>query len=145
MKKVVSIFLAALLMTSLMLVPAYAELDVGLYNSDYFSSYGTVLSNVGNCIIKIVFAADGTEICDEIGVATFQVQRYDENGNWEDVTGMVVGETGENVVSYTFSKYFQGVLGERYRVQVTFVSYIDGSAEYKTYTSGVITAKQNRD
>ena len=58
---------------------------------------------------------------------------------------MVIGETGENVVSYTFSKYFQGVLGERYRVQVVFVSIIDGSAEYKTYTSGVITAKQNRD
>ena len=144
MKKVVSIFLAALLMTSLMLVPAYAELDVGLYNSDYFSSYGTTLSNVGNCIIKIVFAADGTEICDEIGVATFEVQKYTGTG-WENVTGMVIGETGENVVSYTFSKYFQGVLGERYRVQVTFMSSIDGSTEFKTYTSGVITAKQNRD
>ena len=144
MKRMISIILVALLMLGCM-APAYAELEISPYYSEYFSSYGTVLSNVGNCIIKIVFAADGTEICDEIGVATFQVQRYDENGNWEDVTGMVVGETGENVVSYTFSKYFQGVLGERYRVQVTFVSYIDGSAEYKTYTSGVITAKQNRD
>ena len=143
MKKFVSMVLAVMLLF-VCTVSTYAESELIPYNSDYFANYGVSLSNEGSAMIKIVFSADGAEICDEIGVATFLVERYDENGNWENVSGLINGQTGSNTLSYTFSKYFQGVEGERYRVQVTFVSIIDNSAEYKTHTSGVITASRFR-
>ena len=143
MKKFVSMVLAVMLLF-VCTVSTYAESELIPYNSDYFANYGVSLSNEGSAMIKIVFSADGAEICDEIGVATFLVERYDENGNWENVSGLINGQTGSNTLSYTFSKYFQGVEGERYRVQVTFVYIIDGHSEFKTHTSGVITASRFR-
>jgi hypothetical protein len=45
------------------------------------------------------------------------------------------------VASYTFGRYFQGVAGETYRIQVTFYCSIGTGSEHKSYTSGRITAK----
>ena len=144
MKRFVSLAFAVMLIFACT-VGAYAESELVLYSSDYFSGYGVTLSNQGSAMIKIVFSADGAEICDEIGVATFEIEKYNEdNGAWENVSGLINGQTGSNTLSYTFSRYFQGVEDERYRVQVTFVSIIDNSAEYKTHTSGVITASRFR-
>lgn len=143
MKRFVSLAFAVMLIFACT-VGAYAESELVLYNSDYFSGYGVTLSNQGSAMIKIVFSADGAEICDEIGVATFEVEKYDEGTGWTNVSGLINGQTGSNTLSYTFSKYFQGVEDERYRVQVTFVSTIDGHSEFKTHTSGVITASRFR-
>jgi len=144
MKKFVSMVLAVMLLF-VCTVSTYAESELIPYNSDYFANYGVSLSNEGSAMIKIVFSADGAEICDEIGVATFEIEKYNEdNGAWENVSGLINGQTGSNTLSYTFSRYFQGVEGERYRVQVTFVASIDGTMEFKTHTSGVITASRFR-
>ena len=109
--------------------------------SNYFASYGTSMSAPGGGRIGITFRAVGTDICNQIGVATYQVQRRDDAGNWEDVSGLLSGQTGSNVASYTFGRYFQGVAGETYRVKVTFVCSIGTGMEHKSYTSGRITAK----
>lgn len=121
-------------------MPAMAEMEITPYNSNYFGSYGTTLSRQGDGRIKIVFSADGTQICDEIGVASYLVERLDADGDWTSVSGLLNGKTAADVASYTFSKYFNGVAGETYRVQVTFMCIIDGSSETKNYTSGRITA-----
>ena len=114
MKKFVSMVLAVMLLF-VCTVSTYAESELIPYNSDYFANYGVSLSNEGSAMIKIVFSADGAEICDEIGVATFLVEKYNEdNGMWEDVSGLINGQTGSNTLSYTFSRYFQGVEDERY-------------------------------
>ena len=57
------------------------------------------------------------------------------------MSGQLSGQTGTNVASYTFGRYFQGVAGETYRIQVTFLCTINNSTETKSYTSGRITAK----
>jgi len=146
MKKLISILLVFMLICSMVIPTACAEIEFSSHASEYFSSYGTTLSNEGNSLIKIVFTVEGTEICDELGVATFSVQKYHEDtGIWEDVTGLVSGQTREDVLTYTFSKYFQGVEDEIYRVQVTFISVIDGEVETKAYTSGAIMAKRQAD
>ena len=137
MKNVVSILLILTLLCSCIFSAALAETRA----SNYFSSYGTTMSAPGNGGIAITFRAVGTDICNQIGVATYQVQKLNDDGKWEVVSGALSGQTGTNVASYTFGRYFQGVAGETYRIQVTFCCTINNSSEYKSYTSGRITAK----
>ena len=99
------------------------------------------MSAPGNGLIGITFRAVGTDICNQIGVAHYYVQRLDDDGDWVNVSSHLSGQTGTNVASYTFGRYFQGVAGETYRIQVTFCCTINNSSEYKSYTSGRITAK----
>lgn len=138
--KHISWILSIVLLLSFFTLPAMAEMEITPYNSNYFNSYGTTLSRQGDGRIKIVFSADGTQICDEIGVASYLVERLDADGDWTSVSGLLNGKTAADVASYTFSKYFNGVAGETYRVQVTFMCSISSSTEFKNYTSGRITA-----
>lgn len=137
MKNVVSILLILTLLCSCIFSAALAETRA----SNYFSSYGTTMSAPGNGGIAITFRAVGTDICNQIGVASYQVFKLNDDGNWEYCSSLLSGQTGTNVASYTFGRYFQGVAGETYRIQVTFCCTINNSSEYKSYTSGRITAK----
>lgn len=137
MKKVLSITLILSILCSCLISPVLAEARA----SNYFSCYGTTMSAQGGGGIAITFKAVGTQVCNQIGVANYHVERKNDAGNWENVSGALSGQTGTDVASYTFGRYFQGVAGETYRIQVTFCCTIDNSSEYKSYTSGSITAK----
>ena len=137
MKNVVSILLILTLLCSCIFSAALAETRA----SNYFSSYGTTMSAPGSGRIAITFRAVGTDICNQIGVANYCVQKLNDDGNWEYCSGQLSGQTGTNVASYTFGRYFQGVAGETYRIQVTFLCTINNGTETKSYTSGRITAK----
>ena len=137
MKNVVSILLILTLLCSCIFSAALAETRA----SNYFSSYGTTMSAPGNGLIGITFRAVGTDICNQIGVANYHVEKLNDDGEWVNVSGALSGQTGTNVASYTFGRYFQGVAGETYRIQVTFVCAIGTGMEFKSYTSGRITAK----
>ena len=137
MKNVLSLVLILTILCSCVFSYALAETRA----SNYFTSYGTTMSAPGNGRIGITFRAVGTGICNQIGVASYHVERLDDDGNWENVSGALSGQTGTNVASYTFGRYFQGVAGETYRIQVTFLCTINNGTETKSYTSGRITAK----
>ena len=137
MKKVLSLMLIFTLLCPCLFAYALAENRA----SNYFSSYGTSLSAPGGGRIGITFKAVGTDICNQIGVASYTVQKKNDAGEWVDVSGLLSGQTGSNVASYTFGRYFQGVAGETYRVKVTFCCTIGTSSEYKSYTSGTVTAR----
>ena len=140
MTKVISAVLILCLLCSCVFSYAVAE-EITPRASDYFTSYGTSMSAPGGGGINITFRAVGTDICNQIGVANYHVERLDDDGNWENVSGSLSGQTGTNVASYTFGRYFQGVAGETYRIQVTFTCIIGTSGETKSYTSGRVTAK----
>ena len=140
MKNVLSILLVLAILCSCLCSFACAE-EPETRASNYFSSYGTSMSAPGGGGINITFRAVGTDICNQIGVATYTVQKKNDAGNWEDVSGLLSGQTGSNVASYTFGRYFQGVAGETYRVKVTFVCVIGTGMESKSYTSGTVTAR----
>ena len=137
MKNLLSIALIITLLCTSLFSCALAENRA----SNYFSSYGTTMSARGSGIIAITFKAVGTDICNQIGVANYHVERLNDDGYWENVSGALSGQTGTNVASYTFGRYFQGVAGETYRIQVTFYCAIGTGCEFKAYTSGRITAK----
>ena len=140
MKKILSIvLLVALLCTSLFNF-VLAE-DAATRASNYFTSYGTAANAVGGGGINITFKAVGTGICNQIGVANYCVQKLNDDGEWVYCSGTLSGQTGTNVASYTFGRDFQGVAGETYRIQVTFLCTINNGTETKSYTSGRITAK----
>ena len=140
MRNALSIMLILTLLCSCVFSYALAE-GAESRASDYFSSYGTSMGTPGGGGINITFKAVGTGICNQIGVANYQVFKLDDDGNWEAVSSVFSGQTGTNVASYTFGRYFQGVAGETYRIQVTFVCVIGTGMEHKSYTSGRITAK----
>ena len=137
MKKTICFMLILSLLCSCLIAPCLAESRA----SNYFASYGASMSAAGGGGISITFKAVGTGICNQIGVASYTVERKDADGNWENVSGSLSGQTGTNVASYTFGRYFQGVAGETYRIQVTFTCIIGTSGETKSYTSGSIKAK----
>ena len=137
MKNVLSLVLILTILCSCVFSYALAETRA----SNYFTSYGTTMSAPGSGRIGITFKAVGTGICNQIGVASYHVEKQLDDGRWESVSGLLSGQTGTNVASYTFGRYFQGVAGETYRIQVTFCCTINNSSEYKSYTSGRITAK----
>lgn len=140
MKNAISLLLVFTLLCSSVFSCVFAE-EASQRSSNYFTSYGTSMGTPGSGIIAITFKAVGTGICNQIGVANYTVERLDDYGNWNNVSGALSGQTGTNVASYTFGRYFQGVAGETYRIQVTFVSAIGTGMEFKSYTSGRITAK----
>ncbi|MBQ7138599.1 MAG: hypothetical protein IJO39_06375 [Clostridia bacterium] len=137
MKRFLSLMLIFTLLCPCLFAYALAETRA----SNYFSSYGTSMSAPGGGGINITFRAVGTDICNQIGVANYCVQKLNDDGNWEYCSGTLSGQTGTNVASYTFGRYFQGVAGETYRIQVTFLCTINNGTETKSYTSGRITAK----
>ena len=136
MKKTLSMLLILTLLSACIFSYALAETRA----SDYFTSYGTTMSAIGNGRIAITFKAVGTGLCNQIGVASYHVEKRTDEG-WIGVSGLLSGQTGTNVASYTFGRYFQGIAGETYRIQVIFCCTINNSSEYKIYTSGSITAK----
>ena len=140
MKKLISMVLAVCLLCSGLICFAQEETEIEPRNSAYFVSYGTTLSRKGDGKIKIVFSTQATGVATTLGVATYVVKRLDSNGNWENCSGILTGKTASNVGSYTFSKYFYGVAGETYRVNVTFYCAMNGGAEHKAYTSARLTA-----
>ena len=139
MKKTISVVLFLAIMCSCIFSYALAETPESRA-SDYFSSYGTSLSAPGGGRIAVTFRAVGTTLCNQIGVANYTVQKETDAG-WVDISGLLSGQTGSNVASYSFGRYFQGVAGETYRVVVTFYCAIGDGCEFKAYTSGRVTAK----
>ena len=137
MKKALSIVLVLTLLCSCMFSSALAENRA----SNYFASYGTSMSAPGGGLIGVTFKAVGTTICNQIGVANYQIERLNDDGIWVNASGLLSGQTGSNVASYSFGRYFQGVAGETYRVVVTFYCAIGDGCEFKAYTSGRVTAK----
>lgn len=141
MKRLISLVMAVTILLGCMSCVAHAEVEITPYNSSYFISYGTTLSKEGNGRIKIIFQACATGVASSVGVANYEVEKLNRDGKWEDCTGLLNGETGTNVGSYTYSVYFNGKPKETYRVKVTFVCVMNGGYENKSYTSGRITAK----
>ena len=140
MKRFVTLFLAIMLLTLTAAPCVHAE-ESAPRSSNFFSSYGTTLSKEGNGRIKIVFSTTGIGICNQLGVANYTVEKLNDNGNWENVSGQLYGSMGTGITNYTFSRYFNGVPGETYRVNVTFLCTINNASEVQNYTSGRITAR----
>ena len=145
LNKMVSLILALCFVLGLS-CPAQAAVNppAETFSSNYFAGYGAALSDAGGHKLSVTFSTTGMGICDELGVATYCVQKLltldDGSTGWMDVTGWLTGSTGHNVGSYTFSILFQGVAGETYRVRATFIcqkTFSDGttSTETKSYTS----------
>lgn len=144
--KSTAILVLALCMLIGCIVPASAAVNppAETFSSNYFISYGAVLSDAGGHRLRVTFSTTGMGICDELGVANYSVDKLvtldDGSQGWMVVASGLSGSTGHNVGSYTFSILFQGVAGETYRVRATFYcqkTFSDGTtgSEHKSYTS----------
>lgn len=137
MKKMTALILAIVLLCNSLTV-CLAETP-GMRSSNYFHSYGTSMRDAGNGVLSITFSCVGMNVCSQLGVATYSVDRLDDDGSWDNVSGLFNGQTGSNVAAYSFGRYFYGVPGETYRLNVTFLCVLNGGVETKAYTSGSIT------
>ena len=110
--------------------------------SDYFSNYSIALSAPGSGKVNITFSCTAVGTASQSGVSTYSVQRYyEDSGLWSTVSGPNSGSYSYGSSSHSFSKTFQGIKGEKYRVRCTFLCTKNGTTETKSYTSGSITAK----
>ena len=138
MKKMISVALVMLMLFTALCGVASAETAVTPRASNYFHSYGVNLGDAGNGKLSITFHCVGLGICSTLGVASYEVEKLTDEG-WVNVSGLLDGQTGSNCASYTYGRYFNGVSGETYRLNVTFICVLNGGAETKTFTSGTIT------
>ena len=129
----------ALICTVVLLMVSVSACAAEPRNSNYFNGYGAVLSKLGDGDIRITFSCDAVGTASQLGVSDFNVYRYD-GANWNLVSGPNSGSYGYGVSSYSFSRTFYGVAGEKYRVEATFLCTKNGSSENKSYTSGSIVA-----
>ena len=137
MKKMISLALVIVLMCNTLSV-CFAETP-GMRSSNYFHCYGTNMCDAGNGVLSITFSCVGMGVCSQLGVATYSVEKLNDDGDWVNVSGLLDGQTGSNTAAYAFGRYFYGVSGETYRVNVTFVCVLNGGMEFKSYTSASIT------
>jgi len=134
MKRIIS-----LVLTLALLMATFTACAVEPRSSDYFNNYGTSLSKLGDGKIKITFTCGATSTASQLGVSSFSV--YKHNGSdWVRVSGPNSGSYGYGVSSYTFSRTFNGVEGEKYYVETTFGCAIGGTFETKSHSSGTIIA-----
>ena len=145
-------------MTSLILVlclfvtlcfPAAAEINApnGTFASNYFISYGVATSDNGGHRLHIVFSTVGMGMCDELGVATYSVEKYVELGDgshgWLNISGSCSGQTMHNTNAYSYSLNFQCGSAGTYRVRATFMctKTINGEVgtEFKSVTTSGCT------
>lgn len=131
--------LALMLLCTGLFSGAVAE-EISPRSSNYFNSYGISVGRPGNGILSITFDATGMGLCSQLGVASYLVQKKTDAG-WVDVSDLLDGSLGSNVVSYTFGRYFYGVAGETYRVKATFFCLLNGGVEFKKCTSAPITVR----
>lgn len=136
MKRAISFVLLVMLLCT-GLSAAFAEAP-GARSSNYFFSYGVSAADAGGGVMSITFHCVGMGVCSQLGVATYTVEKLNDDGEWVNVSGLLDGQTGSNVASYTFGRYFYGVQGETYRLNVTFVCVLNGGMETKSYTSNAV-------
>lgn len=145
MKQVAILTLVLCLLVG-MCIPASAAVIIpdGTFSSDYFASYGCIIGDNGGHVLHITFTCTGMGVCDEIGVASYTVQKRvelaDGSYSWVDVAGPLDGITRTNAAFCTYGVNFQGIAGERYRVKVTFYcakTFSDGTSgsEFKHVTT----------
>ena len=130
MKRIVSIILLLTLLT--VSLSAYA---VEPRDSMYFNDYGTSLTKQGDGKIKITFTCGSNGTASQLGVSSFSVYAYD-GSRWY----LVSGSYGYGVSSYTFSRIFNGVAGEKYYIETNFLCVKGGTSETKFHSSGTIVA-----
>ncbi len=118
---------------------AFSEMEFQPRSSDCFQSCSVVVSAGSNGKVHITFRAIGKGACSTLGVSYFQVEQLID-GRWTPVTGYIDGETGSNVVTYTFSRTYYGYVGETYRVNAFFLGVLDGQADNCVVTSGSVEA-----
>jgi len=143
-KQLVSLALAICLFIGLCcLASAAVVIPDGTFSSDYFASYGCVIGDNGGHVLHITFTTTGMGMCDEIGVASYQVEKLvtldDGSQGWMGITGWLPGVTHTNTMYCTYGVNFQGVAGERYRVRATFICSKQINGVYGTETKSVCT------
>ncbi len=144
--KITSLVLALCLFVTLCF-PATAEINAptGTFASNYFISYGVALTDNGGHRLHVVFSTVGMGLCDEIGVATYSVEKYvtldDGSHAWTNISGICSGQTGHNTNSSSYSFNFQCASAATYRVRATFICIktingVVGSETKSVTTSG---------
>jgi len=129
----------ALICTVMLLLVSVSACAIEPKNSNYFTGYGAALSKLGDGDIKITFSCDAVGTASQLGVSSFSVYKSTDAG-WVQVSGPNSGSYGYGVSSYSFSRTFYGVAGEKYRVEASFLCSKNGGVETKSYTSGSIVA-----
>lgn len=141
MKKMLSLLCALLLCTGL--IPCASAESPVQWDSRTLFTNNIYLSTPGTTTLSITFTCVGTSICDQIGVASFYVERQDSNGNWYTVAGPYTGQCGTDVASYSFGRYYYGTPGVTYRVNATFYSTVNGATDTAILTSAAVTLPKN--
>lgn len=80
MKKMISLALVIVLMCTTLSV-CFAETP-GMRSSNYFHSYGTNMCDAGNGVLSITFSCVGMGVCSQLGVATYEVEKLNDDGDW---------------------------------------------------------------
>lgn len=140
MKKFIAVLLAVSMLLCSSVAFAAAPETGEIQQSNYFQSYGMIVTAIGGGKLKLSFSCTAVGIADQLGVATYCVQKKNSSGNWEDCTSLLTGTIKSNVGTFSMTKTFYGVAGETYRVKCTFVCSKNGGIETKAYTSGSKTA-----
>ena len=136
MKKILSLVFA-LLMLFTTLATAFAE-GPQPRNSNCFHMCSVTVGDAGDGVVSMTFSTTGMGICSTLGVASFYVEKQNDDGSWSIVSGPRAGSCGNNVATYSCGYYFYGKVGETYRITATFIATLNGETDTRILTSPII-------
>lgn len=141
MKKILRVVCLALVMSLLLVIPAYADSSVEPRGSAFFSSYGTALEKATSTSFKIWFDVDSNAaMMDVLGVSEIIVYRSSDQQSWSEVGTYDMEDYPEMTDTYAFSHtgyvtYDNAISGYYYRAYVFFYAKDSrGIGERDVYT-----------
>jgi len=128
------------IMSMLLLISCMLTLNVyaATRASDQIAAYDGDAIACGSGRLAIEFSIDGTDQMKKLGASKIRISEDDGRGGWitaEVFTSSDAGMTASGRNFYGTTKYFNGVSGTYYKVEITvFATDYDGVTDSRTVT-----------
>ena len=127
MKKAIRFVCITLVLSILLVIPAYADSTAAPWGSIFFAAYGTDLYKTSNSSFEIWFDVDANAaMMDVIGVSEIVVYRsFDGQSSWTQTRVYDMDDYPEMTTTYDYSHtsyvtYDTAITGYYYRAYITF-------------------------
>lgn len=142
MKKLIKLVCLLVVLSTVMVIPTFAESDFSTRESQYFLSRLGYLHQTYSTQFQVWGEVVAMGLMDELGMSSITVQRSSDNQNWTDVKTYTKA-TNTNLVRTNTASHeayvnYVGTAGYYYRAKIWFYAKKGtGTAEY-SYTTGSI-------
>lgn len=142
MKRFTQFICLLLVISTIMIIPAYAVEEVTPRGSNYFASRLAYLYKTTSTQFQVWIEVTSMSTMDELGASSITVQRSSDNSNWTDMKTYTKESytqlIGKNTANHEAYVTYTGTSGYYYRAKIWFYAKnSSGTAEYSYTTASI--------